>query len=39
MSELDRQIEMLKNCECIKENEIKNLCYKARELFIEESNV
>ena len=38
-SELDRQIEQLKKCEIIKESEVKALCAKAREIFIEESNV
>lgn len=39
MSDLDRQIESLKKCECIKESEVRDLCNKAREIFIEESNV
>lgn len=34
-----RQIEQLRRCEVIKENEVKNLCAKAREILIEESNV
>ncbi|KAL4500545.1 hypothetical protein ABPG72_002969 [Tetrahymena utriculariae] len=38
-SELDQIIETLKKCECIKENEVKNLCNKAREILVEESNV
>lgn len=38
-SELDNIIETLKRCECIKENEVKNLCNKAREILVEESNV
>lgn len=38
-SELDRQIEQLKNCEIIKESEVKALCAKAREILVEESNV
>jgi serine/threonine-protein phosphatase 4 catalytic subunit len=38
-SDLDRQIEQLKRCEIIKENEVKVLCAKAREILIEESNV
>ena len=38
-SELDRQIEQLRNCECIKESEVKALCAKAREILVEESNV
>ena len=39
MSDLDRQIDKLRNCEIISENEVKQLCNKAREIFIEESNV
>ncbi|EPZ34076.1 Serine/threonine-protein phosphatase PP-X isozyme 2 [Rozella allomycis CSF55] len=39
MSDLDQQIEKLRNCELIKESEVKDLCYKAREILIEESNV
>lgn len=38
-SELDRQIEQLRNCEIIKESEVKALCAKAREILIQESNV
>ena len=38
-SDLDRQIEQLKNCEIIKESEIKALCAKAREILTEENNV
>ncbi|KAJ2749968.1 phosphoprotein phosphatase PP4 catalytic subunit, partial [Coemansia nantahalensis] len=38
-SDLDRQIEQLRRCEIITENEVKELCCKAREIFIEESNV
>lgn len=38
-SDLDRQIEQLKRCEIIQENEVKALCAKAREILIEESNV
>ena len=38
-SDLDRQIEQLRNCEIIKENEVKTLCAKAREILVEESNV
>jgi len=37
--DLDRQIEQLRRCEIIEEKEVKGLCDKARELFIEESNV
>jgi hypothetical protein len=38
-SDLDRQIEQLKRCEIIKENEVKALCAKAREILVEEGNV
>lgn len=38
-SDLDRQIAQLRKCETISENEVKNLCSKAREILIEESNV
>jgi serine/threonine-protein phosphatase 4 catalytic subunit len=38
-SDLDRQIELLRKCELIKESEVKALCAKAREIFVEESNV
>jgi len=38
-SDLDRQIEQLKNCEYITEAEVKQLCAKAREILVEESNV
>ena len=38
-SNLDSQIEKLKKCQYISENEVKDLCDKAKELFIEESNV
>ena len=39
MSEIDRQIQKLRNAEHISEIEISQLCYKAREIFIEEPNV
>jgi len=39
MSEIDRQIVLLKKCENLNESEVKDLCCKARELFIEEFNV
>ena len=39
MSDLDEQIERLKRCEYLKEAEVKNLCDKAREILIDESNV
>ena len=38
-SSLDEQIEKLRKCQYITEIEVKSLCEKARELFIEESNV
>ena len=38
-SDLDRQIERLSRCEIITEIEVKNLCDKAREILLEESNV
>ncbi|CAG8507770.1 6864_t:CDS:10 [Dentiscutata erythropus] len=38
-SDLDEQIEKLRKCELISENEVKELCRKAREVLIEESNV
>lgn len=38
-SDLDRQIEQLRNCELIKESEVKAICAKAREILVEESNV
>ena len=38
-SDLDRQINLLRNCECIKESEVKALCLKAKEILMDESNV
>ena len=38
-SNLDEQIERLRKCQYITEIEVKLLCEKAKELFIEESNV
>ncbi|KAG5445090.1 Serine/threonine-protein phosphatase 4 catalytic subunit [Clonorchis sinensis] len=38
-SDLDRQIEQLRACKLITEDEVKSLCAKAREILIEESNV
>lgn len=38
-SELDRQIEQLKRCDNIKESEVRDLCNKAKEILIEESNI
>lgn len=37
--DLDRQIEQLRSCKLITEDEVKALCAKAREILIEESNV
>lgn len=39
MSDLDRKIEQLKRCEPLKESEVKDLCLKAMEILVEESNV
>lgn len=39
ISDLDEQIERLKNCEYLRETEVKALCAKAREILIDESNV
>ena len=39
MSELDRWIEQLKQCEPLAEKDVKVLCEKAREVLVEESNV
>ena len=39
MSELDRLIEQLKQCEPLAEKDVKVLCEKAREVLVEESNV
>ncbi|KAI9101869.1 Metallo-dependent phosphatase-like protein [Phlyctochytrium arcticum] len=38
-SDLDRLIEQLRRCDIIKESEVKELCNKAREILVEESNV
>ena len=32
LSDLDKQIEQLRKCEIIKENDVKSLCAKAREI-------
>lgn len=37
--DLDKQIEQLKKCEPINENQVKELCLKAREILVEEANV
>ncbi|KAL9548223.1 Serine/threonine-protein phosphatase 4 catalytic subunit [Mucor bainieri] len=39
MADLDRQLEQLRRGEIITEQEVKELCTKAREILIEESNV
>ena len=38
-ADLDRQIELLKRCECIKESEVRDLCNRARDILLEESNI
>ena len=38
-SDLDKWIEQLKNCETLKESEVKALCEKALEILVEEGNV
>lgn len=38
-SDLDRQIALLKSCECIKESEVRDLCNMARDILLEESNI
>eukprot|EP00357_Protocruzia_adherens_P036034 CAMPEP_0115029676 /NCGR_PEP_ID=MMETSP0216-20121206/37170_1 /TAXON_ID=223996 /ORGANISM="Protocruzia adherens, Strain Boccale" /LENGTH=307 /DNA_ID=CAMNT_0002406361 /DNA_START=48 /DNA_END=971 /DNA_ORIENTATION=- len=38
-ADLDRQIEQLRNCEYIKESEVKALCAKAKEILVNEDNV
>lgn len=37
--DLDRQIGMLKSCECIKEAEVRDLCNMARDILLNESNI
>lgn len=39
ITDLDRQIQQLKECKILPENEVKELCNKARDIFIEEANV
>ena len=39
MSDIDRHIELLKQCKLISETDIRILCHKAREILIEEANV
>ena len=38
-SSLDSQIERLKRCEYLRENEVKALCLRAREILVDEGNV
>ena len=38
-SDLDRQIGLLKSCECIKESEVRDLCNMARDILLDESNI
>ena len=38
-SELDKMIETLRRCEVLKESEVRDLCQKAMEILVEESNV
>lgn len=38
-ADLDEQIERLRKCEYLKEQEVKVLCDRAREILSEESNV
>jgi serine/threonine-protein phosphatase 4 catalytic subunit len=38
-SDLDKQIEQLRQCRLIKESEVKQLCSRAKEILVEESNV
>lgn len=38
-TDLDKSIEKLKNGELLKEKDVKQLCAKIREIFIEEGNV
>ncbi|KAH6811001.1 protein phosphatase X 2 [Perilla frutescens var. frutescens] len=39
MPDLDHQIEQLKRCELLTEIQVKDLCLKAMEILVEESNV
>uniref|UniRef100_A0A7S2Y1A2 Serine/threonine-protein phosphatase n=1 Tax=Fibrocapsa japonica TaxID=94617 RepID=A0A7S2Y1A2_9STRA len=39
VSDIDDQIERLRKCEYLKESEVKELCQKAREILVDESNV
>lgn len=37
--DLDRQIDILKSCEIIKESEVRELCNMARDILLQESNI
>jgi serine/threonine-protein phosphatase 4 catalytic subunit len=37
--DVDKYIEQLRNCEIIKESEVKALCNKAKEILTDEANV
>lgn len=39
MSDVDAAIEQLRACRPIPESQVRELCYKAREILIEEANV
>ena len=39
MDDLDRQIEQLRRCEYIKENEVRDLCNLAKDILIDEPNI
>ena len=39
MSDIDKSIESLRNCKFISEREVKQLCQKATEILMEESNI
>jgi hypothetical protein len=39
VTSLDSQIERLKRCEYLRENEVKALCLRAREILVDEGNV
>ena len=39
VTSLDSQIERLKRCEYLQENEVKALCLRAREILVDEGNV
>ncbi|KMZ60260.1 hypothetical protein ZOSMA_5G01250 [Zostera marina] len=38
-ADLDRQIEVLRECNCLSKKEVKELCEKAKAILIEECNV